>query len=104
MRISVKFLLVTGMRVGECIASFNMVIQLSKQNRLSEYYDETLSCLQHFKFENIFVRRTKAVYISFIDKSLINAIDRCLNIYSQAASSKSVNLMIYSAAIFSGEF
>jgi len=71
MRISVKFLLVTGIRVGECIASFNMVIQLSKQNRLSEYYDETLSCLQHFKFENIFVRRTKAVYISFIDEFLI---------------------------------
>jgi len=35
------------------------------------YYNEELNCLEHFKFKELFLRRTKNAYISFVPKSLI---------------------------------
>ena len=73
-RIFSKFALVTGLRISEAIDSFNLIIKLHSEGKLGEYYDESLSCLQHFKFKDIFIRRTKSTYISFVPIDLIRQI------------------------------
>ncbi|MGD0644942.1 MAG: integrase [Candidatus Bathyarchaeia archaeon] len=70
-RLFAKFLLQTGLRVSEGIASFNLVIDLARDNRLSEYYDENLSCLMHFKYPKLFIRHTKNAFITFISKDFL---------------------------------
>lgn len=69
-----KYLLHSGLRKDEGIKSFNRIIELSKQNRLNEYYDSNLNCLLHFKYPKDFIRRTKNCFISFIPENLVNEI------------------------------
>jgi intergrase/recombinase len=69
-----KFLLITGMRMGEAITSFNLIIDLQGKGILNQYYDEDLTVLQHFKYQGLFIRRTKSAYISFIEKPLVEQI------------------------------
>jgi hypothetical protein len=49
-QIFLKFLLHSGIRTSEAIASFNMVVELSRNGKLSEYYNKDLNCLMHFKY------------------------------------------------------
>ena len=69
-----KFNLLTGLRRQESINSFNLVIRLSQQNKLSEYYNQELEILEHFKFADLFLRATKKVYISIVSRDLISEI------------------------------
>jgi len=73
-----RFLALTGMRTRECINSFNLILKLSREGRLREYYDNLpkseTKCLQHFKYPKMFLRNTKNVFISFIPEDMINEI------------------------------
>jgi len=69
-----KFLLYSGLRKEEAITSFNLIIELHKNNRLNDYYDDNLSCLCHFKYPKYFIRRTKNCFISFISEGLLRQI------------------------------
>ena len=69
-RLYLRFMLLSGLRKNEGIESFNLIIDLSKQNKLSEYFNEELSTLEHFKFKQ-FLRHSKNVYISILPKELI---------------------------------
>jgi len=73
-RLFLKWALVSGLRSQEAILSFALVIQLSKENRLNEYYDKSLSCLCHFKYPKLFIRHTKNTFITFITEDLLNEI------------------------------
>jgi intergrase/recombinase len=72
-----KFLLHSGLRMSEAIESFNLIINLAKDNKLSEYYDKNLSCLCHFKYQKLFIRGTKNAYITFISKDFLEQIANC---------------------------
>jgi intergrase/recombinase len=74
-KLFLKYTLVSGLRKGEAVNSFNLIIELSQQNRLSEYYNEELGILEHFRFAELFLRATKKVYISIVSKELIT--DTC---------------------------
>jgi intergrase/recombinase len=76
-----KFVKMSGLRMREAINSFNLILDLSKENKLSDYYDKELSCLCHFKYPKMFLRGTKNTYISFLPEYLVNEI----------ASSSSIN-------------
>ena len=69
----VKFLAVSGLRKSEAITSFNMIIDLNSKGKLSEYYNDELNVLEHFKYK-VFLRKTKNAYISFISPQLIKEI------------------------------
>ncbi len=69
-KLFLKFLAISGMRTGEAIASFNLIISLAREDRLNEYYNEELQCLEHFKFKQ-FLRGSKNIYMSFIPKQVI---------------------------------
>jgi len=66
-----RFAVITGLRKNEAIQSFNLIIHLHENADLENYYKEKLSCLEHFKFKELFLRRTKNAYISFVPKDLI---------------------------------
>jgi intergrase/recombinase len=71
------FLVVTGLRKGEAINSFNLIIKLSQKGKLDEYYNEKLQSLEHFRFGKLFLRGSKNVFLSFIPAQLIEKIAKC---------------------------
>jgi intergrase/recombinase len=73
-KLYLRFALLSGVRKGEAINSFNLIINLSQQNKLSEYFNSELGILEHFKYGSLFLRQTKKVYISIIAKDVINEI------------------------------
>jgi intergrase/recombinase len=73
-RILSKFLLHSGLRMNEAINSFNKIIELARENRINEYYDEGLNCLCHFKYPKQFIRRTKNCFITFITPEFLSEI------------------------------
>jgi hypothetical protein len=73
-RLFLKFLLLTGLRTGEAIESFNLIIRLNKEDKLFQYYDKEQSLLQHFQFKEKFIRGTKNAYVSFIPSDLVTKI------------------------------
>jgi hypothetical protein len=73
-KLLLRFLLRTGVRKEEGIMSFNKIIDLTKQNNLAIYYNEELNVLQHFVFKELFLRNTKNLYVSIIEKTLVNEV------------------------------
>jgi hypothetical protein len=69
-----KFLLCSGLRINEAINSFNLIIKLNSEEALNQYFDESLSCLCHFKYPKTFIRRTKNCFITFISLEFLNQI------------------------------
>ncbi|MBN1245240.1 hypothetical protein JXA31_06570 [Candidatus Bathyarchaeota archaeon] len=78
-KLLLKYTLVTGIRKNEAIKSFNLMIDLAKEDKLDTYYNSELGILEHYKqkdkdgdFE--FLRATKKLYISIVSKALIDEI------------------------------
>ena len=82
-KLYLKFMLLSGLRKNEGIQSFNLIIDLNKQNKLGEYFNIELSALEHFRYKQ-FLRNSKNVYISIIPKELL----------SEMANSKPVSYSI----------
>ncbi|MEM3873870.1 MAG: hypothetical protein QXU45_01890 [Candidatus Bathyarchaeia archaeon] len=61
----------TGMRLIEAVECYNLIIELSRKGKLGEYYNEQTEALEHFKFKDRFLRRSKKVFVSFAPKSLV---------------------------------
>ena len=73
-KLYLKFIAYSGLRaISEGIKSFNMIIELNKQNKLNEYYNEDLSTLEHYKYKQ-FLRNSKNVFISILPKELITQV------------------------------
>jgi hypothetical protein len=73
-RLFLRFVTITGLRKNEAIQSFNLIIRLHQKADLQNYYNEELNCMEHFKFKDLFLRRTKNAYISFVSKQFIQKI------------------------------
>jgi len=54
--------------------SFNLIIELSKNGKLSEYQNSELGILEHFRYKAKFLRGTKNAFISIVPESLISEI------------------------------
>jgi hypothetical protein len=78
------FMTTTGLRYNEAIESYNLIIKLEKNGKLREYYNSEKGILEHFKFKEIFIRRTKKAFISFVPEEMLSRIagNESLNIYS----------------------
>ena len=70
----VKFKMLSGIRTGEAINSFNKIVELSARNELEEYYNNELSSLEHFKYPELFLRGKKNVFFTFIKKDCLEKI------------------------------
>jgi intergrase/recombinase len=69
-----QFMKLTGLRKQEGIVAFNKIIDLANHGRLNEYYNEEKGLLEHFKYKDDFLRRTKNAYISILPKSMIEQV------------------------------
>jgi len=64
------FITATGLRFDEAIDSYNLIAEGNQ-----EYYNVEQQLLEHFRFRQVFIRRTKKVFISFVPKDLIAKIE-----------------------------
>jgi intergrase/recombinase len=70
------FMLASGLRYVEAIESYNLIIDLAEEGKLSDYYDAEKEALEHFRFKQTFMRRTKKAFISFIPRELTEKVSR----------------------------
>ena len=70
------FMAISGLRFNEAIESYNLIIKLAKKGKLSQYYNEQKETLEHFRFKEIFIRRTKKAFITFAPQKLIETISK----------------------------
>jgi hypothetical protein len=69
-----RFNLLTGLRKQESVNCFNLILQLFKDGKLMEYYNQELGVLEHFKHGDLFLRHTKNCYISIVAEELVNEV------------------------------
>ena len=67
-------LLATGVRPTEAVLIFNLLIDLNSKGRLDAYYRN--EWLEHFRFETMFCRRSKNVYVSYAPSDIVDAVTR----------------------------
>jgi len=70
----VDFITASGLRFDEALNAFNLIVELTRSGRLSEYYNIEQQTLEHFRFRTVFIRRTKKVYMGFVPCALIETI------------------------------
>jgi intergrase/recombinase len=68
-KLFLKFALVTGLRKAEAIKSFNLIIKLHEEGRLDFYFKDGI--LEHFRYPELFFRKTKMTYISIVTGDLV---------------------------------
>ena len=95
------FCALTGLRASETVNCISLI-----KADLHSYYNEDRQCLEHFRFANLFIRRTKAAYISLVDKSIIEiaqSIDKIptLNSLKMASRNRCLSMQLkYCRKIF----
>lgn len=62
------FCTLTGMRGSECVEAVKLI---NAGEHLQQYYNLEQNILQHYRFPDIFIRRTKAIYISIVDDEIL---------------------------------
>ena len=67
---------ITGLRYNEAIESHNLIIKLAKKGKLQQYFNFERETLEHFRFKETFIRRSKKVFISFAPKELVKRISQ----------------------------
>jgi intergrase/recombinase len=67
-----NFATVTGLRFEEAINAYNLIIE--NADNLERYYNAEKSILEHFRFKDKFIRRTKKAFMSFVPKELVESI------------------------------
>jgi len=70
----IDFIMASGLRHGEAINSWNLIIGLCSRNRLNKYYKDCM--LEHYRFPDIFIRRTKKVFLSIVPEYIVERIAR----------------------------
>jgi intergrase/recombinase len=76
LNVFMDFMLQSGLRFEEAVHSYNLIIDLAREGRLNEYYNEEAEALEHYRFKSLFIRRTKKAFVSFIPKRLVETVSR----------------------------
>ncbi|MDQ3837017.1 MAG: hypothetical protein M3270_08800, partial [Thermoproteota archaeon] len=72
------FCTLTGLRASECVEAVRLLrAEHAQLDELTghvhpQYYNPEQQVLQHYRFPDLFIRRTKAVYISIVDDSMVS--------------------------------
>ena len=62
------FCVLTGLRNGETIECIKLI---RDPEQFKIYYNESSQCLEHFRFKERFLRKTKSAYITVCDKQIL---------------------------------
>jgi len=75
------FCTLTGLRGSECLEAVRLLNSTGGNiSTYTQYYNPEQQVLQHYRFPTLFIRRTKAVYISVVNDSLVAIARRIENI------------------------
>jgi intergrase/recombinase len=64
----------SGLRFEEAVNAYNLIVDLAAKGRLNEYYNAERDVLEHFRYKELFIRRSKKVFISFVPDNLIRKV------------------------------
>jgi intergrase/recombinase len=65
---ALKWLAISGLRTGEGYKSLELV----KKEGLERYLNKEILVLEHFRYPNLFMRRTKNCYLSVVDEEILD--------------------------------
>jgi len=66
---------VSGLRLIEAFNSFNLQGRLAREGKLdSSYFVADKNVLEHFRFKEIFIRKSKKAFVSFVPAQLVHGI------------------------------
>lgn len=68
------FAALTGLRPNEAVNSTKLISDLFDSGRLEEYLNQEFLLLEHFRYGDIFLRRYKNAYISFLTPEILKLI------------------------------
>jgi intergrase/recombinase len=68
------FMAATGLRYLEAVDSWNLVVQLAKKGQLGDYYKAENAVLEHFRFKQVFIRKSKKAFISYVPRTLVEEV------------------------------
>jgi len=68
------FTALTGLRPSEAVNSTKLISSLHDMGRLNEYLNRDLLMLEHFRYVDLFLRRFKNAYISFVTPELLEVV------------------------------
>jgi hypothetical protein len=63
------FCTLTGLRTNECFEAIRLI---NNPEHFQTYYQESKQTLEHFRFPQLFIRRTKAAYISLVTPEFLD--------------------------------
>jgi hypothetical protein len=63
------FCTLTGLRTNECFEAIRLI---KDPEDFKTYYQESKQTLEHFRFPQLFIRRTKAAYISLVTPEFLD--------------------------------
>lgn len=66
MALIIRHAVLTGLRPSESVESVRLLNTLSSKEEKAYYYNPERQTLEHFRFPEIFLRRTKKAYISYL--------------------------------------
>jgi intergrase/recombinase len=66
----------SGLRVGEGINACRLLSDLSERGKMETYLNKELMMLEHFRFRDIFLRKSKNAYISFVTPELLDLVTK----------------------------
>ena len=68
---------VSGLRLIEAVNSFNLQGKLAQEGKLySSYFVVEKLTLEHYRFKEIFIRRSKKAFVSFVPEQLVQDISK----------------------------
>jgi intergrase/recombinase len=84
------FMAISGLRLEEAVNSYNLIVTLSGEDKLNEYYNVKAETLEHFRYKEIFIRPTKKAFISIVPKEFVEKIAENIALKSAVAVQKRV--------------
>jgi intergrase/recombinase len=89
-KLYLRFLALSGVRKTEAKLSFDKIRAMSREDKLSEYYNSETKMLEHFRYKQ-FLRGTKNLYVSAVPYELIQQIANANTSVSLASMRKKLN-------------
>jgi enamine deaminase RidA (YjgF/YER057c/UK114 family) len=68
------FTALTGLRPSESVNSTRLISELDEEKKLGDYLNQELLMLEHFRYGELFLRRYKNAYISFVTPQLLRLV------------------------------
>ena len=70
------FAVAIGLRFSETLYAYNLIVELDEKGKLNEYYNAEQETLEHFRYRELFLRRTKKAFISIVSKEMVEQVAR----------------------------